>query len=358
MRRRIFREYARGDGLSEIVQRLNTEAVGAPQDESSNKRAGRGWSRSLLYFMLRNERYIGRFIWNRRQWYRDPLTKRRRYRDRAESEWVVTEQPALAIVDAGTWAKVQAMNTARRNANRRPPSQAVHEHMLSGLLRCGQCGAPMSIVSRAHKNGRSWSNYGCSARHQKGDVICSNNRTISELRIDKTLLTKLRAYTGSPEFDERIDHGIAAAKKAKADDTDDELSRLQAQVRSQEHQVARAADILFQVGVSDALKARLLAEEEKLANLRAKLVAATPRQASTAAREVSKHQVVELLNDVSAAARKAPRRAGKVLATVIEPVVLRPVEKGYEGDVRLLRNDPAALSGGRVCDQKSCGARI
>lgn len=304
------------------------------------------------------ERYTGRFIWNRRQWYRDPLTKRRRYRDRPENEWVVTEQPALAIIDADTWAKVQAMNAARKNKKHRAPGPAVHEHMLSGMLRCGQCGSPMSIVSRVHKNGRAWANYGCSARHQKGDAICSNSRTISELRIDRTLLTKLRTYAESPEFDEWIDNGIAAAKTTKATDTDDELPRLQSQVRSQERQVEKATDILFQVGVSDALKARLRTEEEKLRDFRAKLAAATPRQIPTTAREVSKHQVVKLLEEVSTVARKAPRRAGKVLATVIEPVVLRPVEKGYEGDVWLRRNDSAALSGGRVFAEQSCGGRI
>ena len=66
---------------------------------------------------------------------------------------------------------------------------------------------------------------------------------------------------------------------------------------------------------------------------------------------------LSLLETVSQVARKAPRRAGQLLATVIEPAVLRPVEKGYQGDV-WLRNDPAAPEGGRVCDQRSCGGRI
>ncbi len=56
-------------------------------------------------------------------------------------------------------------------------------------------------------------------------------------------------------------------------------------------------------------------------------------------------------------AAKAPRWAGKVLATVIEPVVLRPVETGYEGDVRL-KNGAAALAGGRVCDGVGCGGAM
>lgn len=96
------------------------------------------------------------------------------------------------------------------------------------------------------------------------------------------------------------------------------------------------------MGVSEALKARLQTEEAKRSELRAKLTAATPREPSSAGRQVSKAQVLNLLENVSQVARTAPRRAGEILATVIEPVVLRPVEKGYQGDV-WLRNDPAAM---------------
>jgi hypothetical protein len=78
---------------------------------------------------------------------------------------------------------------------------------------------------------------------------------------------------------------------------------------------------------------------------------------SPGAREVSKAQVVSLVENASQVAREAPRRAGQPLATVIEPVVLWPLEKGYQGDA-WLRNDPAAPEGGRVCDQTGCGGRI
>jgi DNA invertase Pin-like site-specific DNA recombinase len=71
--RRIFAERTSGEAVSSIVRRLNSKGTTAPQDDSSKKRAGRGWSRSQLHFMLRNERYIGRFVWNKREWFRDPV---------------------------------------------------------------------------------------------------------------------------------------------------------------------------------------------------------------------------------------------------------------------------------------------
>jgi hypothetical protein len=137
--------------------------IPAPADGKSHK-AIRGWGKSLLYFILRNERYIGQMVWNKRQWFRDPITKRRRYRERPETEWIRTEQPELAVVDRETWDRVQARHAENAKQSGSPGRTGHKDHMLSGLLRCGTCGSPMTIVSRSGKNGQRWSNYGSCAR--------------------------------------------------------------------------------------------------------------------------------------------------------------------------------------------------
>jgi site-specific DNA recombinase len=48
--------------------------------------------------LLNNEMYIGRYIWNRSAWVKDPESGKRRRRKRDQSEWVVTELPELRIV--------------------------------------------------------------------------------------------------------------------------------------------------------------------------------------------------------------------------------------------------------------------
>ena len=133
------------------------------------------------------------------------------------------------------------------------------------------------------------------------------------------------------------------------------LPDLNVRVKAQEKAVEKIADVLVEVGVSATLKTRLRAEEEKLALLRAELARATTPPAPV--RRADTAQVVELVQNVRKISRKAPSRAGKVLATVIEPVLLRPVEKGYEGDV-WIRNDSAALVGRPVADEGGCGGRI
>ena len=90
MVRTIFEMYASGQSLGSILKWLNTSATGAPADDWAKKTTGRGWSKSLLYAILRNERYVGEFVWNRRKWVKDPTTGKRRNVRRPESEWVRT----------------------------------------------------------------------------------------------------------------------------------------------------------------------------------------------------------------------------------------------------------------------------
>src|SRR5512143_576991 len=99
--------------------------------------------------MLRNERYVGRIVWNKREWFKDPVTRKRRYRERPEKEWIIHEAFELAIIDRQTWDAVQARHRVQtKQPTRKGRDGQYYEHLLSGLLRCGVCGSPMSIVGR------------------------------------------------------------------------------------------------------------------------------------------------------------------------------------------------------------------
>jgi hypothetical protein len=91
--------------------------------------------------------------------------------------------------------------------------------------------------------------------------------------------------------------------------------------------------------------------------VRARLAGHAPRRPPATTRTVSAAQVMALLQDVAAVARKARPKARALLASLIEPVVLVPRPYGYTAELTL-GNAPAALEGGRVCDVVGCGARI
>jgi hypothetical protein len=45
--------------------------------------------------MLQNERYIGRLIWNRSEWVKDPDSGKRTRRERPQDQWTVRECPVI-----------------------------------------------------------------------------------------------------------------------------------------------------------------------------------------------------------------------------------------------------------------------
>ncbi len=96
--RRIFRDYAEGRSLLSIAHALNAEGVPFPTRDTKRGPVRKGWSIGTIHFVLRNERYMGRVVWNKREFLKDPDTGKRRSVLRPESEWRVEERPELRIV--------------------------------------------------------------------------------------------------------------------------------------------------------------------------------------------------------------------------------------------------------------------
>lgn len=104
---RMFKAYADGQSLTAIVKTLNEEGI-------RGFRAAKSWSAATVTRMLGNEKYIGRWVWNRTTTRRDPRTGRRRKFDKPESEWVVQEDESLRIVPQELWNAVQKRREAMK----------------------------------------------------------------------------------------------------------------------------------------------------------------------------------------------------------------------------------------------------
>jgi len=112
--RRIFQEFAQGRSPRAIAQSLNKEDVPGP--------AGRSWGPSTIYGnwqrgtgILNNELYIGRLVWNRQQFIKDPNTERRQARLNPESKWVIEEVPHLRIIEDSLWISVKKRQRESRS---------------------------------------------------------------------------------------------------------------------------------------------------------------------------------------------------------------------------------------------------
>lgn len=188
--RRIFQEYLKGKSPRKIAYALNEEGIPGP--------SGKGWGASTIYGnrqrgtgIINNELYVGRQIWNRLRYAKDPNTGKKVAKLNPESEWVITEVPELRIIDQDLWEKVREFQgeltrMPDAGSKRRPT------HLLSYLLKCGECGNGFSMISRSH--------YGCSTARNKG--TCDNRLTISKKFLEGLVIDALSSKLMTPELTE------------------------------------------------------------------------------------------------------------------------------------------------------------
>ena len=141
--RRIFKEFSDGLSPKAIAKKLNGENIPGPSGKAWRDTAIRG-HRVRGTGLLNNELYIGRLVWNRLRYIKDPETGRRVSRLNPRDQWVVTEVPELRIVNDGLWTRVKRRQgeidaTPRVKAIRasRFWEKRRSTHLLTGLLRCG-----------------------------------------------------------------------------------------------------------------------------------------------------------------------------------------------------------------------------
>ena len=109
----IFREFIAGASPKQIAKNLNRERVPGP--------FGGAWSPSTIYGnakrgtgILNNELYVGRLIWNRLRYVKNPDTGKRVSRLNPTSEWMSREVQELRIVQDDLWTAAKSRQKQTR----------------------------------------------------------------------------------------------------------------------------------------------------------------------------------------------------------------------------------------------------
>jgi hypothetical protein len=169
-----------------------------------------------------------------------------------------------------------------------------------------------------------------------------NGRSVSEKKADAAALQGLIDYVESGAFEAWLDEVVRADEATRRGGKPPEVVELEADVRKQEARVEKVGRTLLDVGVSDYLRAALRQEEDKLRGLRLQLAAAVQRQPAPGAK-LDVAEVAALMRNLSDVAANDPAEARRVMAEVVESVVLRSTSDGPEAEVTL-KNETAALA--------------
>ncbi len=193
---RIFKEFANGKSPRQIALGLNQESIAGPQSagwgaSTINGNAARGTG------ILNNELYIGRLVWNRLQYVKDPRTGKRVSRLNDPDKLVVQNVSELRIVSQDLWDQVKARQ-ATMARNTRPDMQGDRpfwerqrpRYLVSGLAKCGKCGGGYVKISQ--------NLFGCASARNKG--TCDNRLNIRIDKIEEALLAALKSQLMAPEL--------------------------------------------------------------------------------------------------------------------------------------------------------------
>lgn len=326
---RIFEWFAEGKTTRWIAGELNR--LGVPSSR------GGTWSASAIYGvaakqtgMLNNPLYIGKVVWNRRQWGKDPETGKRRYVKRPVEEWIEQEQPELRIISDELWENVQKRKrkTSEKYKDLRV-KPAPHKYLFSGLLVCGQCGMSYSIVNR--------DTYGCTGHVNRGTAFCRNSKRISRNIVERKLVETLKGYLFNEEaiaiFTREIEKQLGSQLQ--------ERDSMRQHLRQQLLQTKKEQDNVFEAIRQGIVTHSIKGELERLESLYSDLTKqydALDQDLGALRRclPVAKEMLGEMMERLNNVLNKDVQKARLLLADMIHgKILLHPTEHGYlEAEMR------------------------
>lgn len=268
---RIFAEFAAGKSPRRIAIDLNREGIspgprGGEWDASTiNGNVPRGTG------ILNNELYIGRIVWNRLRYSKDPETGKRISRLNEPDCWIAQNVPELRVVHQDLWDAVkERQQTFKRDTRpdvREKPFWARQRprYLMTGLAKCGACGSSYVKISA--------NLFGCAAARNRG--TCGDRLSIRVEALENMILDGLRTQLLEPELfkvfcDEfhrevnrlRSDENAAiATKRGELDHVDRRICRIVTLITDDDAPVRALKQELI------TLEARQLALQQQLAKI-------------------------------------------------------------------------------------------
>lgn len=216
---RIFQWYLHGDrgrelGLYGVAARLNEEGVLI---------RGRHWTKGRIYEVLTNRAYIGEHYFNKYE-KRGGAVRRMKPRQ----EWVRVKVEPIVVEDLFLAVKEKLES---RSPERVPPRAVNCPTLLTGLLKCGVCGAGMTLATG---KGGKYRYYKCSSRILKGKDTCTSENLPTDLT-DRLVLSSLADRVFTPARVLTMLEGLRKRLGRSQTDQEGRLKQLAKEVERLQH---------------------------------------------------------------------------------------------------------------------------
>jgi site-specific DNA recombinase len=294
--RKAFEMYANGRSYTEIIATLTAMGV--------RGKKGVRLSNNTLFFILHNERYTGKFTWFERE-----NRHMGKWVGKPGREPVVIEGIIPPLVDRGTWSMVQR----RLNENKRLGYGRAHddrEYLLSGLIRCGECGDPL-FGHTAVTKGRDYKSYICQGKRKEKNCTLKNIRGIE---LEEAVAKYVRGLVFTPRIVEAMADRCMTLFSEPVD-----LEPLRSELASVKQKVNNLLQgVENGIALSPAIVERINAGNVRISQIEEQLVEASAAAAIAPTRE----EIVKILNSDAEAMLDAGRSDRELIIRYVDSVVV------------------------------------
>lgn len=170
---RIFTEYLNGKSVVKIIRDLNAEGhVGRKKP----------WGETITKYLLKNETYLGKSKYKGNMY-------------EGQHDAIISQE----LFDLVQLEVERRQISALEKYNNPRPFRA--KYMLSGLMKCGYCGASLGLrYTRKDKNGISHHKYQCRNRHSKDLEKRCESGWYSKEELERDVIKELERIKFDPKY--------------------------------------------------------------------------------------------------------------------------------------------------------------
>lgn len=222
-------------------------------------KTGREFTSTSIHDILKNQKYIGICIYNRRV-SQSVANNSRRFKD--ESEWIISDDVYPPLVSREQFNRIQEKMKTRSVSGQAHPKEV---YLLSGKIHCGLCGRAYCGERKINGKGIVSYSYFCNSRNHAKDEHCKNPQ-VNRSYIESYVLGKLAEYVFTDgmiprimeDYNNYLDNRVGSSAKR--------LEQCKNSLREVDLKINKTVDLLIDVG-SAALKNRLSELEKQKAGL-------------------------------------------------------------------------------------------
>mgnify|MGYP005771650439 CR=1 FL=1 len=233
--RYMFDRYKEGVGTSTIARELNDKNIPSP--------TGKKWSDTVVFRMIRNEKYVGDLLTGKT--YTDNPINSKKKKNKGEFDMYYTENHHEGIIDRETWDKCQEI------ANRRSgkytadgkPEKFSQVYPFSSKIVCGLCGENYIRRSwKARKEGEPPRAAWACRTYNTDHLSCQSYGNVKESYIEELFLN---LYSVLCKYNKQVVEKLLQTieETFENDDYSKDLKKIEAEIKLHREQLLELLDV-------------------------------------------------------------------------------------------------------------------